>query len=198
MADWKDCFEIAKERLGYDGYLEEPEYRRACSLTKKIMEDFGGEHTYPPLREFEIYVDTREKKPLWEEYPKLKLDVGDYTTDILHGYFHVERKSAMDLYASLTSQHERFRKELIRAKKRNITLTVFVECLEDEFYDVNFAPPGVNLKVRGSTLKKIVHVIEKNYGIHFVWCDGRSEMRDRIFYWFIHLNYALEKILEVK
>jgi len=132
-----------------------------------------------PLR---ILVDTREQKPLWrpgKNVTKKKLDVGDYTTETLLGHFHIERKSAGDLYGSIIQGHERFRKELLRAVNSNIKLSVAVECTEKDFYGKKWSG-GYRCRVKGNVLAKIVATISSRYKVGFVWCDGRVAMRKKV------------------
>ena len=130
------------------------------------------------LRAMNIYVDTREQKPLWSGVGSqlLKLDEGDYTTEDLYGFAHAERKSAIDLYGSLIQGHVRFRKELLRAVEKNLTIAIFVECPKSMFVGKKF-PRGYLLKTPPKVLAKIVSTIEHRYNVNFVWCKDRDDMR---------------------
>ena len=63
-----------------------------------------------------ILVDTREQDPLAFSFPSEigTLSTGDYSVKGLEEDFSVERKSLSDLYGSLTSGRDRFRRELQR------------------------------------------------------------------------------------
>jgi len=130
-----------------------------------------------------IIVDTREQKPLWDpltmEVLSKKLDEGDYTTEQLLGKFHVERKSPSDLYGSIIQNHDRFRKELERAQAKGVKLSIFVECPYETFVRKRF-PGGWRLQTPTATLRKILTTIAERYGIDFVWCTDRDEMRDLV------------------
>jgi len=131
-----------------------------------------------------LLIDTREQLPLWTEglVKRVKLDVGDYTTSNLLGVAHAERKSANDLYGSILQGHQRFRKEILRAKESGTTLTIFVECPEKEFYLKSWDVTQ-SRKASPKTLQKIVQTISLKYDIGFVWCKGRKDMRSQILSW---------------
>lgn len=122
-----------------------------------------------------ILVDSREQLPLWEVKERTTLNVGDYTTELLKGKFHAERKSGADLYGSIIQGHERFRKEILRAKEQNIILRVYVECTKQQFIAKKFQN-GWRREMSSKVLAKIVSTISEKYDIDFVWCDGRDEM----------------------
>jgi ERCC4-type nuclease len=63
-----------------------------------------------------IVVDTREQTPLSFSFPTITgtLPTADYSVAGLEEDFAVERKSLPDLFGSLTSGRERFRRELQR------------------------------------------------------------------------------------
>lgn len=142
-----------------------------------------------------IIVDTREQKPLWEEkegfVERRKLDEGDYTTAKLLNKFHIERKSANDLYGSIIQGHERFRKELLRAQEKGIILRIFVECSKRDFVGKKF-PGGWRLKMKPAILAKIVSTISEKYSVDFVWCDGRDDMIQKIHEDFSYFEGCLE------
>lgn len=133
-----------------------------------------------------IFIDTREKLPLWDEDLDCsfkKLGVGDYTTDDLFGRAHAERKSPNDLYSSIIQGHGRFCNELVRATDNNIVLAVFVECSRNKFMSKKWRG-GYLRKVSGGVLNKIIRTIEEKYGVRFIWCDDRDNMREQIIMWF--------------
>ncbi len=134
-----------------------------------------------------ILVDTREQLPLWKLIPgvieKHKLDEGDYTTTQLLNVAHIERKSGNDLYGSLIQGHARFRKELLRALDKDLTLAIFVECTKEQFVQKRFKG-GFRLKCAAKTLRKIVSTVEHKYLVDFVWCSDRDDLRKRAIGWF--------------
>jgi ERCC4-type nuclease len=128
-----------------------------------------------------IVTDTREQLPMWKgkECRRIKLDVGDYTTEKLHGKFHVERKSPQDLYGTLAGGHVRFRNELIRAKVTGVKLCIFIETTRIKFLNLNFTG-GKYRKLKGETLLRIVDTMEKKYGVEVIWCKNRKDCKENI------------------
>ncbi len=134
-----------------------------------------------------IIIDTREQKPIWDptlfNVKKMKLDEGDYTTDLLLNRAHAERKSGIDLYGSLIQGHKRFSAEIQRAIEKDLTFAVFVECTKKEFVTKKFKG-GYRLKTKVSVLRKIVNTFQERYPIEFIWCKDRSDMIVRMLAWF--------------
>ena len=85
-----------------------------------------------------IIIDTREKpkaivniKKYFDahgiEYVSKKLDFGDYMTDE-HGKISIDRKQNIDeLAKNCTIEHDRFKRELERARKAGAKLVILVE-----------------------------------------------------------------------
>ena len=63
-----------------------------------------------------IVTDSREQLVLWKNTEVKKLDFGDYSIADHEQYFAIERKSLPDLMQTLTSGHDRFKRELERAQ----------------------------------------------------------------------------------
>jgi len=124
----------------------------------------------------EILIDTREQLPLWNDAERITMNVGDYTTKLLKGIMHVERKSPNDLYGSLIQGHERFKKEFERAAEQDVKIVVMVECDEDHFYRKSWEG-GWRLKVKGNVLAKITHTFKMRRKAEFIWCRDREDMR---------------------
>jgi ERCC4-type nuclease len=125
-----------------------------------------------------ILIDTREQKEIKfkENCRWLKLEVGDYSTNILLNKFHIERKSAADLYGSIVQNHMRFRRMLLRAVEHGIQLVVFVECTQ-RIFENKLWPRAKERKCTSSTLKKIIATMKRHYDLEFVWCSSRLQMR---------------------
>jgi len=123
-----------------------------------------------------ILVDSREQLPYWSGSQCLKtpLVVGDYTTIKLLNKFHIDRKSAIDLYGTITSGHMRFKKEILRAKDHNIELMIYVETTREKFINKQF-PRGDKLKYPSQGLERILNTYKERYGLIFVWHKDRME-----------------------
>jgi len=125
-----------------------------------------------------VLVDTREQLPIsFLGWKKHKLDVGDYTTELLLNKFHIERKSPQDLYQSIIQNHFRFVNMLCLAKSRRIKIAIYVECIRKNFVQLKF-PKGNERKMRPETLDKIVATMETRY--EFVWCKDRDDLKKKI------------------
>lgn len=125
-----------------------------------------------------ILVDTREQLPYWSTNRKTLL-VGDYTTEKLLGKFHIERKSLMDLYGTLTSGNQRFKAELFRAAYHRIEIVVFVEGSKDDFINKRF-PKGDERKFSSDGLARLVATFEKKYYLRFYWHRSRSHSKKEV------------------
>jgi len=91
-----------------------------------------------------VIVDTRETRPLVfpkgysfiEDIINKKCDVGDYMVEFKDGYvppFSVERKSLGDLFGTLTSNYDTFKREINRAHDSG---TILVIVIENNIFDV--------------------------------------------------------------
>jgi len=125
-----------------------------------------------------IYVDTREQLPILPGERKT-LNVGDYTTKILHGKFHIERKSLQDLYGTLTKGNPRFKYELFRAAYQRITIEVHVEGTFDDFINKRF-PKGNDRKFPSEGLQKLVETFKKRYFLVFHFHPSRPKAKKAI------------------
>lgn len=132
-----------------------------------------------------IQVDSREKdraiKKILAEFdrqgvkhPVSKLLVGDYM-NYDNPRLIVDRKQNLSEVCSNVCQgHERFRRELIRAKENEIRLVVLVEhgkgirSLEDVIWWVN---PRGGKSMQGEVLYRVMKTQERKYGIRYVFCD---------------------------
>jgi ERCC4-type nuclease len=121
----------------------------------------------------EFLIDTREQKPLPIKGARIKLDVGDYTTKSLRHFFCIERKSAMDLYQTITRGHARFKREILRAKESGVVLVVVVECSKKHFYSKAFDYKKIT-KIKGTSLERIINTLTRRYDLEFVWRLNRK------------------------
>ena len=127
-----------------------------------------------------ILIDTREKNPIpFSRFQIKKLNVGDYTTPKHFNKFHIERKSAVDLYGTILKGHSRFKRELLRAKEHGIELVMIIECTEVRFYEKRF-PGSHYCRVPGGILQKIIKTLKRRYNLKFIWCHNRKKMKSEI------------------
>lgn len=146
-----------------------------------------------------ILIDSREKaraiKDIVAEFDSRgikhyssKLFVGDYM-NLDNPKVIVDRKQNLtELTSNVCQDHERFRRELQRAKDAGIQLIILVEhgkginCLEDVIFWENprrykrIKKDGkwqtVETKaMKGETLYKVLQTQERKYGVKFEFCD---------------------------
>lgn len=125
-----------------------------------------------------IIIDTREQLPLvftGHETISRKLDEGDYNTPELEDKIVIERKSIPDYYNSITNDHQRFRKEILRATEKGKQFYIF---LEGQIADVESYVLLRKYKVE--TIKKIMKTMAERYNIQIVECNTRNEMSKKI------------------
>ena len=128
--------------------------------------------------DFKIIVDSREQKPLWTNCEVKKLDFGDYSIEGHEYLFAIERKSLPDMLSTLTSGHERFKKELIRARVANyfaIVVDGSYSAMENKDW-----PNAWRSKVPGHTATAIADTLHMKYGVHIHWCKDRNDSKRRI------------------
>jgi len=146
-----------------------------------------------------LIIDTREQLPLpfgkskYWDIIKEKIDFGDYglkINDKLVCAF--ERKSASDLFGTLTSGHERFNKEIQRAKEKGIFFFIIIENTYDDIMNKRF-DGSFKIKTKGHTIIKTVHTMTIKHDLNFIFCNGRTEMKDYIYNMFYSLINFYDK-----
>lgn len=126
-----------------------------------------------------VIIDTREKKPLKINFPSIieKLDYGDYYFTGNEYKTYIERKSLSDLIGTLTTNLERFEREIGRAAQDKANLIVLVEEKFSNCLAFNKLP-WVSKKAKSSPehlFHNIREVIQKYGNIQFLFVDGRKE-----------------------
>lgn len=138
-----------------------------------------------------IIQDTREKEGKKEHILKTfriygydvvreKIDVGDYMFSHENKVSVDVKESMLEVVSNLTKQHERFKKELIRANENGKKLFILVEEPLKSVYSVQFWKSPVykfgKLKgkpitnINSTTLMKMMITIQNKYGCEFVFC----------------------------
>ena len=137
-------------------------------------------------KNFRLIVDSREQLPLTfratENYDVVteKLDFGDYGMEIDGKLVHVfERKGVGDMFSTLTAGHDRFKKEIARAKEAGIAFNIVVEESYGNIINKKFAN-AFRTKTPGYVLAKIIHTMQLRHGVTFLFFNDRTEMRDYI------------------
>lgn len=138
-----------------------------------------------------IICDTREKgnKKILEYFDKVgqdyiisKLDYGDYKIYKDNSVVIDRKDSLLELAGNLchTSEHERIKREIIRAKEDGCKDFIFLiaESKIKSAEDIkNWSSP--HTKVKGKTLLKIMVTMKERYGVRFMICP-RREMGKKI------------------
>lgn len=134
-----------------------------------------------------ILIDTREQLAL--EFPKAKetrkvcLNVGDYSACFYEGHqipVVFERKSIGDLYGTLSSGYERFRREIDRAKADNIRLIIIVEGTLSKVLK------GYPHSSRNAiSIVYQLFTLRARHNIETVFCKDREEMSEYVTQFFI-------------
>ena len=125
-----------------------------------------------------IIIDTREQLPLTftgHETITRKLDEGDYNCIELEDKIVIERKSIPDFYNSITNDHPRFKREILRAKEKKKPMFIFIEGSFKDVYDYT-----VSRKYNPLTIEKIINTMVKRYELTIIECKDRDEMSKKI------------------
>lgn len=151
-----------------------------------------------------IAIDTREQMPLnikagadIQEVITTKLPFGDYAMKLTANDAYVpvffERKSITDLWGTLTTGMDRFKKELERAKESKVTLYL---AIEGTILDVH---TGVSFSiVRGSQIVRTIFSLKVRYGLEPVFCPNREQMKYYIYETFDAVRRVYEKASPLK
>ena len=128
-----------------------------------------------------IIIDTREQLPLkftGHETTRRKLEEGDYNIVELEDKIVIERKSLQDFYQSITSDHLRFKNEILRSKDKSKIFYIFLEGTLEEFFSKTWSKRELDIKPE--TLKKIVNTMVQRYNLIIVECNTRQQMSKKI------------------
>ena len=136
-----------------------------------------------------VLQDTREKTPI--SFEKItcvskvivrKLDFGDYAaiyeppniTPYMSNLY-LERKSLNDLFGTLTSGMERFKKEINRSKKVGADMIIAVEGTDKDVWN------GIkHSRVKGATILKTLDTLWLKYHVPTIFCATRTLMASRM------------------
>ena len=134
-----------------------------------------------------IVIDSREKeraikliKKYFDDnnikYISSKLFCGDYQF-LSNGNRVVDRKQNLsELCQNVCQDHDRFRRELVRAQENRIQLIILcehgkdIECLEDIIFWENPRLKKSPKATTGQTLYNILSTLQRKYGVQFEFC----------------------------
>tara|TARA_Y100000310_G_scaffold345513_1_gene465840 strand:+ start:9743 stop:10675 length:933 start_codon:yes stop_codon:yes gene_type:complete len=132
-------------------------------------------------KEYKILIDTREQKPLKfdRETVLQKLDYGDYAFS--HSEHtcncHIERKSLADFISTMSGGHDRFIKEIERAREENSNLIILVEENLNNALGFKYLP-HISKKIKASPefiFHRVRNLIQQYSNIQFLFVNGRKE-----------------------
>ena len=125
---------------------------------------------------------------------RCRLFVGDYTLPSNQSLCIDTKKDLHELAGNVGSQHERFRREILRAQEAGIKLVFLCEhghgirCLDDVLFwrnpreivrkRINGKWVTVHQKVmQGDVLYKILCTMQRKYGVRFLFCEKEETGR---------------------
>jgi ERCC4-type nuclease len=131
-----------------------------------------------------LMADTREQQSLdfsglegVEKVENVALPYGDYTA-IIHDKpvpIVFERKGLGDLFGTMTSGYERFKREMKRAKDDNIKLILIIEGSYSEVAD-GFE----HSQFEGKSMLKKLAMMYVRHDLEYIFCESRRVMARRI------------------
>lgn len=131
-----------------------------------------------------IICDSREQKCLdfsgidgIEKIETMGLAYGDYSS-IVHGKpvpIVFERKGISDLFGTMTSGSDRFKREMERAKADNMKLILIIEgSYTDVFGGIEHS------QFSGESMMKKLATLYVKYDLEYIFCESRRVMARRI------------------
>lgn len=150
-----------------------------------------------------IIQDSREQAPLdfdgiegVEKVERMGLAYGDYSAIVHEKPVPVifERKGLVDLFGTMTSGYERFKREMVRAKEANVKLILIVEGSYTNVYG------GIQYsQFSGESMIKKLHMMQVKYDLETVYCESRRVMARYIagFFHAVERNWAKENSRKV-
>ena len=125
---------------------------------------------------YTIVVDSREQDKLWDKDVIVKkLDVGDYSILGEEARISIERKSGLDAFLTAGKGHNRFNKEIERAKSLDYFAIVIEEqyrtLLQKKFNGAHFS------KMRGFVTLKTWFSWHMKHNIPIFFAEDRSEAK---------------------
>ena len=135
-----------------------------------------------------LRIDTREQKPLFFDtfgvkVRREKLSCGDYHmvfSDGTSSSVVFERKSIPDLFGTMTKGHERFKKEMTRAKEQGLSMVILVEGPLSQV-----AKGCKHSRVPGITIIRTVFSLWTRYGLVPIFSRNREEASQYILQFYL-------------
>ncbi len=123
------------------------------------------------MNNFQIVIDTREQRPYsFPDAIRGTLSTGDYSFVGGENLFAIERKSLQDAWGSIAQGHDRFRREMERAKNL-LAFQVVIEASPDEF----LCPELEWRRIHPNSLRGTVYQWRKLYRVDWIFADNRQK-----------------------
>lgn len=140
-----------------------------------------------------LTIDSREQSPLLfdgidgiDKVEVAGLAFGDYSAIVGGKVLPIvwERKSLNDLFGTLGKGHDRFRRELERAKQANFKIILMIEGTYTDVWN-----GCEHSQMDGPTILKIMNTMYVKYDLSFIFCESRRVMARQI----VDLASAVER-----
>ena len=175
----------------FDDYYQLCEDLGLKNKYKKVDNIITGDH-YRKNEDLKIYIDTREQKPLDFDFPTeaRTLKFGDYTLSdkSVTCNCYVERKSLADFISTISvANHDRFCREIERAKEDKANLIILVEDSLPHAMSFPFLP-YISKKIKVTPefiFHKVRNAIQNYDHIQFLFVKNREEasrVTEKIFF----------------
>lgn len=108
-----------------------------------------------------------------EKVEKIGLPFGDYTA-VVHDKpvpIVFDRKSLGDLFGTMTSRYDRWKREMQRAKEANFKLILIVEVTYSTVWN-----GYEHSQFSGESMIKKLHMLQVRYDLETVYCENRRVM----------------------
>jgi len=127
-----------------------------------------------------IVTDSREQDKLFSEKESIikGLKTGDYSVENYEDCFALERKSLQDLFGTLGKGHDRFKKELERAKSLDY-FAIIVEGSYDQIKTKKF-PGAYHSKMKGYVVASILMKIHLKYGVPVFFAEDKKQAKNLV------------------
>jgi len=120
-----------------------------------------------------------------ENYGSIALKVGDYMSDENKSISIDRKQSMIELVGNVCQQHDRFQREMLRAKELGIQLVILIEHGRD-VRSIDDVEGWVNPRLKknprattGATLAKVMRTMQERYGVRWEFTT-KAECGERI------------------
>jgi hypothetical protein len=167
---------VSRGNLPYDDIPNFEEILKSSKLKRRFYYEIPKWDEFD-LDEEDIYVDTREKKPLFA-HEKRAINAGDYILGGRHyNTIHIDRKSTGDFISTFTGGRERFEREMDKITKLDAYMVVLVE---NDFWSCATYRPKAYTKQRvggPQAMYTVRQLMQKYVNLQFLFVEDREHAR---------------------